>query len=539
MLVSVIAEKTLADMKSQFDTIKAVTDAIELRLDYLTTIDYHALQSFRVEIDCPVIFTLRKSSQGGRYALSEQKRVLDIKKLLQLQPDYFDLESDMDPDSIASIKHEFPQANIILSYHNFEETPDNLSEILKHMRQQDCAIYKIVTFAQNSIDTLKMMHFVKRNSSDMKLVGHCMGEFGVASRICGPILGNYLHYANASTASPAPGSLDTQTLLDTYHFKNINRDTKMYALLGDPVEQSIGHQLHNQRFEKYHYNAVYLKLRLRQAELADFFKHIKGLPFKGFSVTMPLKEVIMDYMDVIEKDAQHIGAVNTVRIEKGHYFATNTDAPGALDAIEDKMRIRGKTVFIMGAGGAAKAIAYEAKKRGANLTIVNRGLEKAKALADKVSGYAYNFETFKKVSDPAFDILINTLPQSQVVIEHFEDQLDRCLSAETLVMDIVYHPKETALLKKAKTFNCQLVYGEDMFLRQAEYQFHYLLNKVNNETEVAYQIVGEDEADIKAGKISIVSPIARSLIGKEEGDVVGVKTPQGMVEYEIIAVDHR
>ena len=63
---------------------------------------------------------------------------------------------------------------------------------------------------------------------------------------------------------------------------------------------------------------------------------------------------------------------------------------------------------------------------------------------------------------------------------------------------------------------------------------------INCETDdaVTYQIVGEDEADVKAGRISVTSPIARGLVGKSEGDEVVIRTPGGEVEYEIEKVRH-
>lgn len=64
-----------------------------------------------------------------------------------------------------------------------------------------------------------------------------------------------------------------------------------------------------------------------------------------------------------------------------------------------------------------------------------------------------------------------------------------------------------------------------------------LLN-LDTEESVTYQIVGEDEADVTAGKISVVSPIARALMGKHEGDEVVVRAPAGEIEYEIDTVKH-
>ncbi|WHN66009.1 transcription elongation factor GreA [Cysteiniphilum sp. QT6929] len=65
------------------------------------------------------------------------------------------------------------------------------------------------------------------------------------------------------------------------------------------------------------------------------------------------------------------------------------------------------------------------------------------------------------------------------------------------------------------------------------------LINIDSDEEITYQIVGEDEADIKYNKISLSSPLARGLIGKEEGDEANIATPSGVVDYEIVTVEYR
>lgn len=212
--------------------IEQIVAFVEFRLDFFKKIDFAFLRNFRLKFSCPVIFTLRKKSQGGNFLGSESERMGQIKKLLQLAPNYFDIEYDVDDYFSNEILNSFPQTKLICSYHNFNETPSDLDEILNLMRRKKFSINKIATKANSIKDAFRMMHFVSKNKQDSDLVGLCMGEFGLITRVFSPIIGNRLNY----TCFPpeeltAPGQLTVNELFNDYCYRDLQAGQIYYQLL--------------------------------------------------------------------------------------------------------------------------------------------------------------------------------------------------------------------------------------------------------------------------------------------------------------------
>lgn len=465
MLITVIAEKNYSDIRQKIQRVTQLTDAIELRLDYLDQVDISEIRQLRRDFPISMIFTLRKKSQGGLFSQTEPQRLVMIEQLAQIEPEYIDLECDVPVEFAIKLKHQHPSIQLIRSYHDFENTPDNLADLLTSLRHESFSIYKIVTFAQSTLDCLNVMIFANSVPSDIKATIFCMGELGIPSRIFGPVVGNDLHYVCIDD-EVAPGQLSLSKLLELYRFRSINSDTKIYALLGDPVDKSAGHIVHNRAFEELGQNAVYVKLKLTSTELNDFFKLIKLLPFMGFSVTMPLKQQVIPYLDQVDSMANMIKSVNTIVIHQGQLFGYNTDGSGALDAVENKMPVANKTIVILGAGGTGRAVGYEATKRHAKVIFLNRTPQKAHDLAAEMNCSGYGFDEITNIKLD-YDILINTTPLGMSGQADILPVPESFLIPNRIVMDTIYNPTNTPLLQKAESLNCIIVYGYEMFLNQA------------------------------------------------------------------------
>ncbi|HVW98816.1 MAG TPA: shikimate dehydrogenase [Candidatus Babeliaceae bacterium] len=344
-------------------------------------------------------------------------------------------------------RHYLPEGKYIASYHDFDKTPD-LENVLASLQKAypQAHFYKIATMAHSTLDSLCMLEFLKRHPH---IIGLCMGELGTVTRICSPIFQVPLTYAPLDDGNrTAPGQLLVDHLCQTYHFKSLNPSTHIYGLIGDPVHRSIGHLFHNDLFRTQKRNAVYVKMVVKPHELSDFFQLVKKLPFYGLSVTAPLKEAVIPFVDVLNPKARAIGAVNTLAFREGKTYGYNTDGDAALDVLG---KVKGKKIVILGAGGAAKALIYTALQRKAEVTIVNRTLEKAKRLAEQF-GCNWN-EKF-----PPYDILINTTSASMPL------DATEIIPGKT-VMDIALY--ETEFLKVARTKRCQVLDGFPMFFQQA------------------------------------------------------------------------
>ena len=462
MLTAVITGPDLFSAKRQIKNAKKA-DAIEIRLDFLDSIDLEKITKLQKYSNKIVICSLRKKENGGKYLQPEKKRYFDLARLFSLKPNFFDLEHDTSLEFIEKMKKLYPDVKIITSYHNFLNTPSNLNEIYENLKNPFADLYKIATYANNSIDALRVLDFLKEKQ-DGKLIAIPMGVSGSFARVLSKIFDNKITYAFVDKRVVA-GQINIDDLTEIYNFKNINSNTEIYALLGYPVDQSISHVFHNSEFLKQNKNAVYIKINLQGHELPIFFSFINKFSFKGFSVTMPLKEKVISFVD---DDKHKIGAINTIVLKDKKLIGFNLDGIAALDAIERKIKVKDKKVLLIGAGGVAKAIANEAVKRQANLIIFNRDQTRAFDLASKLQCRSYSLDKIEDVMKEGYDVIINATSAGRQEINLVPPEY---LIPGTIAMDVVSKPVETVFLKHAQDRGCLIVYGMEMFINQAKRQF--------------------------------------------------------------------
>ncbi len=246
----------------------------------------------------------------------------------------------------------------------------------------------------------------------------------------------------------------------------INAETKLCCLIGYPVSHSLSPQIHNACYQALKLNYVYLAFAVKNLKKAIL--GIKELNIKGVSVTIPHKVAVIQYLDEIDKIASQIGAVNTIVNQNGVLKGYNTDYLGAIHALKEKTSLTSKTVAILGAGGAARAIVTGLMREKAKVMIFNRSLAKAEKLAKAFKIKNYFSLNLKKLIQKA-DIIINATPVGTLSQESLLEA--NLLKPNQLIFDIVYNPKETKLINQAKQRGCQVVYGYKMLLYQAVYQF--------------------------------------------------------------------
>jgi len=245
-------------------------------------------------------------------------------------------------------------------------------------------------------------------------------------------------------------------------------DTKtfLFGVIGDPVSHSLSPIMHNAAFSDIGYNAVYLAFHV--TDLPSAIRGVKGLGIKGLSVTIPHKVPIIDMLDEIDETAKKIGAVNTVANKNGKLCGYNTDCLGAIHALREKTDIQNKNVVMIGAGGAARAIGFGISSEGGNLTIVNILEDEGKTLSKILGVPYYHLSEFKKLE---YDILINTTPvgmfpeTDKIPVEPTD------LVPGKVVMDIIYNPLKTALLKECEKIGCSIIDGVSMFVHQGAAKF--------------------------------------------------------------------
>lgn len=489
MICIVIKGPSYLDAFKQISQAIHNADLIELRLDCFESIDFDELRSLRSSFSIPMIFTIRCKQQGGNYHNTEKERLHTLKQLATLEPEYLDLENTVPQDIVEEITSKHSKIKIILSYHDFSKTPDDLNAILHSMQKTKAAFYKIAVMAQSSNDALQLLCWAKKTPENVIAIS--MGIHGQISRILVPIIGGHWTYATLDDdQQTAPGQLTASTLIERYNYRSLTPSTHLLGLIGDPVSLSVSDITHNALMHSFNLNSVYIKMVVKPEELQQFLQLAKELPFLGLSVTMPLKEHIIPLIDSLENSAKNIGAVNTLQFTNGKIKGYNTDALGALNALESFSKVKGKRLVIIGAGGSAKAIAYEAVQRGALVTIVNRDKTKAEKLSKTLSCNAVGIDEMSHCAQNGYDILINSTPSDMPI-----DSID--ILPHTFVMDIKTRPLNTTLLNEARKKGCHIVYGYRMFVEQAVAQFHIWFHDAINLDDIKTELQNSVEKTLK------------------------------------------
>jgi 3-dehydroquinate dehydratase / shikimate dehydrogenase len=338
--------------------------------------------------------------------------------------------------------------------------------VMRRLSKIPADIYKIATTARKPTDNLRLIQFMRRNEN-VALVTLTMSEVGTVSRILMPSLGSVFTYASPSDAScTAPGQIPARTLRSLYRSEKLTKQSRVYGVIADPVSHSKSPFIHNRAFQARRLDAVYLPFLVNSGDLSDWMDFAVKLPVSGFSVTIPHKRKIIRYLDTVEPLARRIGAVNTVWRKAGKWRGTNTDTEGVLKPLSRLLRLANTSVLIAGYGGAARAAAVALHDARANVTITGRNAAKTQALARVVNGEAL---TLRQAQSREFDILIHSTPVGMT------PNVDECLFQDRIpgkiVLDMVYSPHETLLLKRAKAQGCKIVPGAEMLLEQAVSQF--------------------------------------------------------------------
>ena len=443
-------------------------ELVELRLDWLSRIP--DLGRLLKDVPTPVIATCRRPEEQGRWRGSEEQRLSLLRAAILQEVSYIDLEMD-----IAASIPRYGKTKRIISHHDFEKTPEKLSDIHKEMKKLDADIIKIVTMAHSPADVIRMLRLVK--DASIPTIGFCMGEQGLPSRIlCGKYGSPWTYATFSHERELAPGQLSFDVMKNLYHYDQIDENTQVFGVLGDPIGHSYSPHLHNAAFREAGINAVYLPFRVQKKGLLPALEQYNWLDIKGYSVTIPHKEEAMKFAGEVDSLAKSIGAVNTLyRKDDGSWRATNTDCMAAIDSLLEGYRqsdrepkFPGKQVLIIGAGGVARAVGFGLKEQECKITITNRTHQRAVKLAKELDCQEIKWENRASV---AAELIVNCTSLGMHPDVNDTPYEDHWLNEIMMVFDTVYNPENTLLLKHAKERGCPTVSGLEMFIRQAAAQF--------------------------------------------------------------------
>ena len=472
-------------------------ELVELRVDFMRKRpDIGRLLKDR---PTPVVVTCRRKVDRGRWFGTEEQRLAILREAIIGGAEYVDLEVD-----VAGSIRRYGKTKRIISYHNFDETPLELFDIYQRMRKLDPDVIKIVTMANSPGDNVRVLEMV--GAADVPTVGFCMGEMGTLSRVlCGRYGAPFTYASFSREREMAPGQLSWAEVRNLFRFAQINQQTVVFGVIGDPIAQSKSPLIHNAAYRKLGLNAVYLPIRIPQDRLLESLKELERLQVAGYSVTIPHKEGVLQYVDQMDEATDLMGAANTLFKHDGQWCATNTDAPAAISAIQDGLRKAGnipeltaRKVLILGAGGAARAVGHALLQHGAVVTLTNRSRDRGKSLASELG---CQFTSWENRGSEICDVLVNCTSvgmHPNVDESPFEQHW---LSDSALVFDTVYNPEQTLLLKQARDRGCPTVSGVEMFIRQAALQFELFTGY-----EAPVEYMAETLRRSNAAARTIVSP---------------------------------
>jgi 3-dehydroquinate dehydratase/shikimate dehydrogenase len=452
-----VAGRTIEEVRRARDGAVGV-DLVEVRLDSMERPDAVAALEGRLR---PVIVTCRPKWEGGAFEGSEQERRQILLDAISAGAEFVDLE----------MRAEFTQElvrlrrghGIVLSLHVFGDQRPDVRETLRALRSTGAEVVKFAYEARTLTDTLPLFEAANDPEFSHSEPAHvlvAMGQPGTSTRVLSARLRNRWTYAGSENA---PGQMPAARLLGEYRFRRIRPDADLYAVVGNPVAHSLSPAMHNAGFEHLGLNAAYVSLEARDAD--DFVEFARAMKLQGASITAPFKVAMLERVDEHDALAAEVGAVNTFHTRNGRWVGSNTDVVGFVTPLKGRMALKRTRAAVLGAGGAARAVAVALKHEGASVTIAARRPDEAHRVAS-----AMNVRSGPYPPKPGtWDVLVNATSAGTRPGEP-SPMAGVALDGE-IVFDLVYSPSETALIKQAREAGCWTIGGIEMLIGQAQRQF--------------------------------------------------------------------
>ncbi len=469
--VSICAE-TADELIEQIKRAEDLADVIEIRFDCLESVEIEKVLFWlnaNKKSEKFILATFRQPEQGGKKKLLSNHHIdFWLNKTVDKSADWADFEFDL---YIDEFHLNFQKT--IRSFHYFKNIPEFLNPFFEKFILLQADIFKAAIQANDISDSIVVWKLLEHAKSENKqIIPIAMGEAGKWTRILGLAHGAFMTYASLDAGKEtASGQISAQDLIETYRVKELDEQTEIYGIIGNPVAQSLSPFMHNAAFKFHNLNAVYIPFKVENLDefIGKFLKE-SGLDIKGFSVTIPHKQAIIKHLDFIDETARAVGAVNTVKIENGKLYGYNTDADGFIAPLQNSYGdLKNAKVAVLGNGGAARACIYTLKKVGAAIVIFARNAEKAKILADE---FGVELRELNNADFNDFEIVVNaTALGMKGILENETPAVAEQIRRVKLIYDLVYNPFETRFLKEAKSVFVPTVGGMAMLVAQAMMQF--------------------------------------------------------------------
>jgi 3-dehydroquinate dehydratase/shikimate dehydrogenase len=485
MICQTVMEKTVIALRAARDAA-VDADLVELRLDALdpSEIDVAGAMADRSK---PVIVTCRPAWEGGGFAGSEDDRLRILREAIRCGAEYVDVEWRADSSRLllresTESTESTGRTTMVLSHHDFTGVPADLADRVRAMRATGAPVVKVAVMVNRLRECLTLRSAMGSPGS-MEPPGPpgplgspgppglpgghvaiAMGSAGHLTRVLPHAFGSRWTYAGAA----APGQLDAGVLAHRYRVRETGPATRVFGLAGAPVAQSASPAMHNAAFQYVGLDAVYVTFE--SADANEVIEVAAALGVEGLSVTAPLKSAFVQGT-AMDETARAVGAVNTLKRSRdgtGAIEGRNFDGAGFLDPLERRgVDLAGRRVVVLGAGGAARSVAWALVSKGASVAISARDRARSEQLAGRLG---VDVEAWPPA--PSWDVLVNatpvgTWPSIEV------SPIPREAVRGGLVYDLVYNPRETTLMRWARAAGLPALGGMEMLVGQACRQFEW------------------------------------------------------------------
>ncbi|MBA2604089.1 MAG: type I 3-dehydroquinate dehydratase [Acidobacteria bacterium] len=448
---------TMAELRRNRDGAEGA-DLVEVRLDGVDRPDAAGALEGRRR---PVLVTCRPVWEGGRFDGDEESRRRILEEAVACGAEFVDVEARA--AFAADLIRGRRGRGVVVSSHTFGSFPPDLEARWRALQSWGAEVAKLAVEVKSLSEALEVMSLANSGPAPESAAGRvliAMGEAGVASRILAGKLGNRWTYAGHKVA---PGQLSPRRLLEEFRFRDLKPDAGVYGVVGNPVSHSRSPAMHNAGFAHLGLNAVYLPLQACDAD--DFLRFARTVNLAGASITAPFKVALMHAVDELEPLARRVGAINTIVVRDGRWHGANTDVHGFSAPLTGRIAVRGIRATILGAGGAARAVAVALADMGASVTVSARRADAGREIADLAGGGVGEFPP----RPGSWDVLVNAIPAGEDAGER--NPIEGAALDGEIVFDLVYAPARTRLLLDARAAGCLTIGGLEMLVAQAERQF--------------------------------------------------------------------
>ncbi len=472
VVVCCILETDAEAAARRIDAVPAASGMLEIRADHLGR---EAIQSLVRRSDRPVVVSIRRAKDGGRFDGSDETRRLALLAALEAGARFIDVEWDSPLADLAS----GPDARrVILSHHGAPCRFPELASLHGEMAATHAALLKIVPCAESLSEIDAVRRLLAESDGERRLASFALGPRGAVTRLLAPSWGSWGTYGSAEPgAETAEGQFSVEDLLGVHDVLSIGPGTRRFALVGAELAGSPSPLMHRAGYHECGIDARYFPI---EPECFDVMASAAGkdgsLGLEAFGVTIPFKEQAARRCKHHDDLTRSCSAANTVVVGADGWHGYNTDGPAAIGLIRPHLDPRGARVAVVGAGGTSRALAAVFRDSGARVTLYNRTQERAREAA---SSLGVDLGAMDRPAGESWDLLVNATPlggNGESVVP------DSDLTGK-VVLDVVYAARETPLIREARRRGLATVDGYEMLVAQAAPQFERMTgSRVSIET---------------------------------------------------------